>query len=384
MNHNSNKSQKINILVAIDHGGYNGDLAGIGRNLSYTLPNINKKRFNIFLVILGDDGSLKARLAGTDIKIFHLKRKKFDPFILVELMNIIKRENIHLLHLYQYACSDFGRLAGKIMHVPAIVNINDLNYNYPWYQGIADRLLKWSNGYVIAVSEAVKNSGAKVRALDPNKIFVIYNAILTDHLTRPNPIECRELKKHWGISQECQIVGTITRLHDVKGNDILLKSAKIVLQTLPNTHFVIVGDGPLKEQLQKSAKKLGIDQNITFTGHKKNVADLLAIFDVKVIASHTEGFSLAMVEAMAMEKAVIATAVGGIKEILREGENGLLVPPKNPEALAEKILYLLQNEHERNRLGTNAFNESQKYNMASHSKKREAVYEKVLALSQHT
>lgn len=381
MNHTREKSPKINVLVAIDHGGYDGNIAGIGRNLSYMLPNIDKNRFNIFLVILRDDGSLITRLAGTGIKILHLKRKKFDPFTLIEFIKIIKKENIHLLHIHQYASSNFGRLAGKIMRVPTILNIDDLNYNYPWYQWIADRLLKWANDYVIAVSEAVKDSGTNVRVFDPNKIIVIPNAISTGHLKHLDPKECSKLKKHWELKEEYQIVGTITRLHDVKGNDILLRAAKIVLQTLPNTHFVIVGDGPLLEELLNIAKNLNIENSVFFTGYQEDVAGFLSIFDIKVISSNTEGFSFTRLEAMIMGKAVIATDVDGLKEILKHGENGLLVPPQNPEVMAEKIIYLLQNEQERKRLGANAFDESQKFTMDAHMKMREAVYEKAIVRS---
>jgi glycosyltransferase involved in cell wall biosynthesis len=384
MNQAKGKSPKINVLVAADHGGYNGNIAGIGRNLSYILPNIDKNRFNLFLVILRDDGSLKARLAGTGIKIFHLKRKKFDPFILVELINIIKKENIHLLHLYQYGCSNFGRLAGKIMGVPTILNIDDLNYNYPWYQWIADRILRWANEYVIAVSEAVKNSGKKVRALDPDKIIVIPNAISDDHLKHLEQKECCELKKHWGIKEKFLIVGTITRLNDVKGNDILLEAAKIVLKTIPNTLFVFVGDGPLMEEMLNITKKFNIEDNVLFTGYQKDVSDFLSIFDVKVIASNSEGFPLACLEAMIMGKAMVATEVDGLKEILNHGVTGILVPPQNPEAMAEKIIYLLQSEHERKRLGTNALNESRRFTVDSHMKIREKVYEKAIKISRNS
>ncbi len=383
MNHTQGKPHRINILVATDHGGYNGNIAGIGRNLSYKLPHINKKRFNIILVILRDDGSLKARLAGTGIKIYHLHRKKFDPFILIEFIKIIKKENIHLLHLYQYACSNFGRLAGKITGVPTILHAGDLNYYYPWYQWLADRFLAKATDHVIAVSESAKSSYAKIRAIDPNKIIVIPNAVPTGHLKHLGSDECLKLKKQWGLKEECQIVGTITRLHDVKGNDILLKAAQLVLQTLPDTHFVIVGDGPLMDQLKKNACMLKIDRNVTFTGYQKDVAGLLSIFDVKVIASNTEGFSLALVEAMVMGKAVVATAVGGINEILKDNENGLLVPPQHPKAMADKIIHLLQNDPERKRLGECALNDSQRFNMAIHMKMREAFYEKAIAVSQN-
>jgi L-malate glycosyltransferase len=374
----SQRDQKINILVATDHGGYKGNLAGIGRNLSYILPHIDKTRFNIILVVLRDAGSLKSRLQGTGIKIINLRRKKFDPFILYDFIKIIKTENVRLIHLYQYASSNFGRLAGKISGVPVILNANDENYDYPWYQWFADRLLKNIADYVIAVSEAVKSSCAKIRAIDLCKIMVIPNAVSNERFKHLDHQNCQELKKQWGVKEESPIVGTVTRLHDVKANDVFINAAKIVLHTLPDTWFIIVGDGPQMEPLKKIAAELGIEKNIIFTGYQEDVAGFLSIFNVVAVASDTEGCSLALLEAMLMKKAIVATEVGGIKELLQQGDTGLLVPPQNPQKLAEKIIYLLQNEDERERLGLNAFNESKKYSVENHIKMREKLYEKAL------
>jgi glycosyltransferase involved in cell wall biosynthesis len=375
------KEKRINILAVIDHGGYNGNMAGVGRNVSYILPHIDQKRFKVFLAILRDDGSLKTRLKGTGIKIYHLKRKKFDPLTLYDLIKIIRTEKIDLLHLYQYASSNFGRIAGRLTGIPTILHAGDLNYDYPWYQRIADRVLKHATDHVIAVSESAKDSYSSVRKIDPSKIKVIPNAIAKDGLKMLHPEACRDLKKKLNLKVGFSIVGTVTRLHDVKGNEVLLQAARIVLQRLPETYFIIVGDGPLKNKLMQCAQDLGIQNNVIFTGYQNNVSEFLSIFDVKVIASNTEGFSLALLEAMAMGKAIVATEVGGIREILKNGATGMLVPPQNPSAMAEKIVCLIQHPEERKRFGAAAREESRKYSVDRHVGMREKVYEQ--AVSKH-
>lgn len=362
------------MLIVIDHGGYNGKIAGIGRNLSYILPHIDKTRFKVFLSILRDDGSLLKRLDGTGIKVLLLKRKKFDPRTLYDLIRIIKTEHIDLLHLYQYASSNFGRIAGKLTGIPTILNADDTNYDYPWYQRTADRILKNTTNCVIAVSESVKEACGKIRKIDPSKIIVIPNAVSQDHLKHLNDQSQIKFKKNLGIEESGNIVGTITRLHTVKGNDILLHAAGTVLQTLPNTYFIIVGDGPLMNSYINTVKNIGIADKVIFCGYQDNVPAFLSIFDVMVIASSTEGFSLALLEAMIMEKAVVATNIGGIREILRHEVSGMLVPPRDPKSMAEKIIYLLQHKTKRQRLGIEARKISRCYSMERHVKMRENLY----------
>ncbi len=366
---------KINILVAADHGGYKGKLAGVGRYLSYTLPHIDQTRFNVILVILRDGGSVSGRLEGTGIKVFKLQRKKFDFFTLKDFLTIIKTENVHLLHLHQYACSNFGRIAGKLKNVPTIVHCHDLNYDYPWYQRLSDRILKNITQYAVAVSESVKASCVRTRAMDPEKIIVIPNGIPSESMKHLNREKCQAIKLRLGLKKDYKIVGTITRMHAVKGNDVLLKAAHIVLQTLPDTYFVFAGDGPLMENLKDLARNLGIWRNVFFIGFQKDVAGILSIFDIKVIASDSEGCSLALLEAMALGKALVATQMGGIKEIVSQGVSAELVSPQNPEAMADKIISLLQNKNIREKLGSNAYKEAGKYTLRSHIRMLEKFYE---------
>jgi glycosyltransferase involved in cell wall biosynthesis len=299
------KYNKYKILIVIDHGGYHGKIAGIGRSLAYILPHIDKTRFKIVLAILRDDGSLIKKLRKTGVKIFLLKRKKFDPRTLCDLVKIIKKEEIDLLHLYQYASSNFGRIAGKIKGIPTILNADDVNYEYPWYQRIADRMLKNSTDCVIAVSESVKDACSKIRGIDPSKISIIPNAVSQDDLKQLDDQNRIALKKRLGIQDRHHIVGTVTRLHPVKGNDVLLQAAFHVLREIPNTYFVIVGDGPLLTALINKVKKTVYADKIIFCAYQENISAFLSIFDVMVIASNTEGFSLALLEAMIMGKAVV-------------------------------------------------------------------------------
>ena len=327
---------KIKVLIVTDHGGYDGKIAGVGRTLSYILPHFDYERFYVVLVILREDGSLEKRLAGTAIEIIHLKREKFDPRTLFDLIKIVRKKKIDLLHLYQYGSSNFGRIAGMLTGIPIILHAGDLNYDYPWYQMVIDRILRRATDYVLASSEAVKKSCAEIRGIDSSKIAVIPNAIATDNFECLNIEGCRYLKRSLGLKGEWSIVGTVTRLHDVKGNDILLKAAEIVLNILPDTYFVIVGDGPLRTELTDTAHNLGIGDNVIFAGYQENVGAYLSIFDVMAIASNTEGFSLALLEAMTMGKAIVATSIGGMKELLEHEVSGKMVPPRDPDALALK------------------------------------------------
>ncbi len=372
-----NKNRKINVLVAADHAGYQGRLAGVGRYLLNILPRLDRNCFNIILIVLRDTASLKSELKKEGIKLIHLNRKKFDPSTLYDFVKIIRRERIRILHLHQYGTSNFGRIAGKLLGVPTILHAHGPDLNYPIYQWIADRLLAKQTHCALAVSEAVKEECVKNRAIKPHKIIVIPNAIPIENFKHWSPARCQALKSRWNIPPSAPIVGTITRFHEEKGNHYLLEAAAEILQVLPDAYFLFVGDGPLYGQLKQLARKLRIEHNVIFTGFQRDVVGMLSIFDVKAIVSNAEGYSQVLLEAMAMGKAVVATEVGGIKEILKHGETGLLVPARDSHSMTEKIIFLLQNEQERVRLGANAQRGSHQFAIHKHVRNLERQYEKL-------
>ena len=139
------------------------------------------------------------------------------------------------------------------------------------------------------------------------------------------------------------VVGTISFLRDYKGLDYFLDAAVQVLKNFPQTKFWIVGDGPQKETVQRQIEVSGLHANVRLTGFREDIPALLAHMDVFVLASiGAEGIPQALTQALAMERAVVATNIGGIPEVIQDGKSGFLVAPKNSEQLAEKICRLLK------------------------------------------
>ena len=369
---------RINVLFVADHLGYAGKMHGVGRLFSNALPRFNKNKYNVIPCVLRKKDALNDLFISQGIKIRYLGKTKFDPSTFITLLKIIKEEKIDILHLHQYGSSNFGRLAGFVAGVPVIIHSHDTDPNYPFYQRIADLILAHFTDKVIAVSESAKESTIKKRSIREDKVVVMHNAIPLEEFHELTPDQKEKERRSLGINPDYKIIGTVTRLRWEKGNKYFLEAASEVLKLFPKTVFLIVGDGPLREELQNLSKKLNIEENVIFYGFSRNTQRFYSIFDIKVMASVTEASPFTLLEAMAMRKAIVATEVGGLKEILKDGETGLLVPAKDSRMLAQKIIYLLENGQALERLARSAKKESKVYDIDLYIKKLENEYEDLL------
>lgn len=213
----------------------------------------------------------------------------------------------------------------------------------------ADRLvLRWMDA-VVAVSEA---QAEKIRrASVPERLIrVIPNAIGDEAFAPADKVHAEKLRGFFAEPPR-RIVGAAGRLSPEKGFDVLVAAAAQVLQRQPDTGFILFGAGPLREDLVQQIKRLGLNGRFVLAGFRPDVTQFLAHLDLAVLASHTEGLPVFVLEACAAGIAVVATAVGGIPEVIEDGANGLLVPPGQPAALADKILALLGDDARRRLLG---------------------------------
>jgi glycosyltransferase involved in cell wall biosynthesis len=177
-----------------------------------------------------------------------------------------------------------------------------------------------------------------------------------------------------GIGPEQRVVGYVGRLHEEKGLLHLLAAAPAILRTVPDACILLVGDGPQREDLRQRVRELGLEGNVIFEGFRTDVAAVLSMLDVVALPSLTEGFPNVALEAMAVGRAIVASRVEGIGEIVVDGETGLLVPPANPTELAACIVRLLEQPTERARLAGNALRASRRYGLDGYVKALLGVY----------
>jgi glycosyltransferase involved in cell wall biosynthesis len=218
-----------------------------------------------------------------------------------------------------------------------------------------DRLSLPAAHLVVTVCEAFAHeleSGAHVPRA---RIHVQHNSILAEAAASAE--EARAFRERFGISVDARLILAIGRLSSEKAHIDLLQAFSHLRQTHPEleTQLVIVGDGPEREPLQASARSLGLDSRVKFTGQMSNVKPCYAAADVFVLPSHSEGSPYVLLEAMIVHLPVVATAVGGVPEMVEDEKSALLVPARDPQAMAEALARVLTNPELARSIAANAY-----------------------------
>jgi len=201
---------------------------------------------------------------------------------------------------------------------------------------------------IIAISQGEKKILVK-GGINTRKIKVIPDGI--DYSPFEEATSIDYLRKELSFEPEDFLVGIVAHLADHKGHEYLIEATRILKQKAPRIKMIIVGEGPLQMKLSKKVKEIRVEDMVFFLGFREDIPQILSSLDIFVLSSKIEGMGTSIMDAMASSLPVVATRVGGIPKVVVDGETGLLVPPKNPEALAEAILRIYNNRELAERLG---------------------------------
>ena len=359
---------------------------GVTRLLAWWLPRFNKKEFSVSICSLRSKDKAGEYLESLGIKVFYLNRGKFSPLTLIDLLRLTKKHAFDLLHLHGYGATTFGRICSRVTGSPNVVHEHMFDYGMPFYQKLADKLTSKLTDKAIAVSGGVKKFLSQFRSLPEGKIAVIYNGIPLDEyrtLGGENASAAdKGLRNDLGIPNSHAVVGTVGRLHEIKGQMYFLNAAHKVLRGYRNVTFLVVGDGGMMQSLKEHCSKIGIADSVIFTGYREDVASILRIMDIKIIPSLSEGGPLTLFEAMAAGCAIVATDIGALaSEVIENGRTGFLVPSKNSNAIAEKISILIEDPIFREKMVSAGLIASKNFDVNYTVKQIEQCYHELLRVN---
>lgn len=339
--------RKINILHIIDQLPIGG-----AENLLLTLArNINKDRFNLIIGCLNKEGYIAERIKeeGSKVICLEVPRFRYSYKKVFHLIKILKSERIDIVHTHLYQADFWGRLISFFVRVPIVCRTEHGNgnsfknkpllYRMAEYLGI-NRILDNISDAVIYVSETQKKDFVKI-GRSTNRGFVIYNAI--DERLFLTSKSKEYIRACNGFSSSDILIGIIARLTAYKGHKFLFEAMEEVSRKCANVKLLVIGSGDEEHNLRELVCKLTLKKNVLFLGLRKDIPELMKAMDIFVQPSLLEQFGITIAEAMFSGLPVVATNTGGIPEVVKDGETGILVPPRSSEALAEALLRLIQN-----------------------------------------
>jgi glycosyltransferase involved in cell wall biosynthesis len=379
-------NQRLNILQVCDHLGWEGSrMHGVKRLFSWMIPRFDKNRYNVALVSLRKKDLSEETLESMGVDISYLHKSKFDPATLTALLKVMDRQQTDILHLHGYGATTFGRLAGMMRGLPTILHEHANLTDTPWFQKVADRTLAPATDIAIAVSKSTADFVIQARQMPPERVKVVYLGVPLEEFSRTRTVQEVAAARHeLGATPDEFVVGTVTRLHDSKGNSYLVEAAQSVLRDRPKTRFYLFGEGPLRPDLESQARALGLGDRFVFGGFTRDVARTVSAFDISVFPSLWEGTPLTVFEALAMGKAIVATDADGLLDVLTNEHDALIVPKRDAAALAAAMVRLIDTPEDRARLSVHARVTGRQYDIAAFVRKMEQLYDILHRVSRPT
>jgi glycosyltransferase involved in cell wall biosynthesis len=333
--------------------------AGAGGNTLLSAAGMDPDRYEVWVAGC-PGGPLWARAEAAGVRTVQVPRFKEtlspldDLSVLVQLVRLIRAERFTVVHTHSAKGGFLGRLAAWLCRVPLIVHTF---HGFSFHDFMSPLLRRaylalermgrpLTDGF-LAVSPRVAREAVETRLAGPGRVAVAPSAVELDEIpSRPDPAVRAEL----GIPASVPVVGTVGRIDHQKAPLDFVRMAAAVARQRPDARFVMVGAGPLEDEVRAEAARLGVE--VLLTGYRSDAPRVGASFDVFVISSLYEGLGRALTEALASGRPVVATAVNGVPDLVVPGATGLLAPARDPDALARSVAWLLDHPEEGRRMGT--------------------------------
>lgn len=319
------------LIVTLPVGGAEEHLLSLVRNL-------DRNRFDPSVCCIGRSGPIGRELetGGTRVvELGKLEKGGFDGKIVPLLQEMLRNGRTSLLHSHLYHANMYGRLAAFREGVHAVCSIHNTYVHPKPHRRVINWWLARRTPVIIAGSEAIKNDILRYDGVPSGKVRVIPYGVDVEKFAIP--LSRREARNKLGLPLDRFLAGTVGRLEEQKGQSYLVEAAARLRREGMPLSLLLIGSGREEERLRGLVAREGIEEDVLFLGTRRDLPDLFRAMDVFVLSSLWEGLPLALLSAMASGVPVVATRVGGIPEVVRDGVNGYLVPPADPSALAAAL-----------------------------------------------
>ncbi len=331
---------------------------GADENTILNIRGLEQDKFEVDLIVGGEsDPAILAQLAGIKCTVISsLKRNIFpwwDVIALLKLAYFIKKGRYQIVHTHTAKAGFLGRIAAKLSGTPIIVHTLHGTTFHDSINPVAkkiyialERFVAYFTDKFLTVGDDLKNKylDKKIGHLDQHTTicsgFDIAAFVETGRLT--DAIRHQELNKI-GISEDNIVIGTVSRLEPRKGHVYLFQAAKRIIDQFPHAKFLIVGEGYYRTKLEQQVEQLSLSDSIKFIGYRADIAKIISIFDVFLLTSLWEGLPRVLVQAAMLGKPIVTFDVEGAREVVKHGVNGFIVPLRDTESLAQKLLVLVGN-----------------------------------------
>jgi glycosyltransferase involved in cell wall biosynthesis len=303
---------------------------------------------------------------------------------LISLVRLIFEEKPDIVHTHSSKSGILGRLAAKMTGVPHIIHTPHGHVFYGHFGAFASRIFMWVEKIfsvftdrIVALTDGEKNDYINLSVCPPEKLLKIHSGVDVKKFMQANGNRV-EKRRSLGLDQNEAVIGFVGWLLPIKGPDYLLKAMDDVWHEHQEASLVLVGKGDMDVDLRAEARKKNANGKVKFLGWREDIDEIMPLFDMLVLPSLNEGMGRVLVEAMAAGKPVVASRVGGIPDLVRDGETGYLVPPADEEALANGIKKLLDDPANAKQMGLRGQEHCRQFSLEAMIAKLDALYSELI------
>jgi len=392
----------LNVLWLIDHVCYDGSLHGGGRLYWNLLPAFDPARVKVHPFFLRASPEVRRVFANAPVPVEILDKGKYDPTALTTLLRICREREIDVMHLYCYASSSFGRLVGALLGIPTVIHDFDtqIYFPYPLYLKLLDRMLAKKTGRAIAASPLCHAYMRDVRRVPEARITWMPHAIPEERFEAAAKADRTAARDALGVPRDAVLFCAVTKLGPERGNEELLRAFARVAKERPDARLAIVYKPTLyhvvpaeyahldyvkkpekmRDALAAEVEALGLGDRVYRVESLDDPEPWIVACDVVVAPFLNQRFSsVYLLEAFAYGRGVIATDLGEQREVIRSGENGVLVPPGDVAALAAAMLRLVDDASLRRRLGEQAAQDARRFRVSAVADRLADLYQELVA-----
>jgi glycosyltransferase involved in cell wall biosynthesis len=335
-------------------------MGGAERLMVPILKHLSRADFEPFVCALqskeGNPIGDEIRALGIPVECLHIQHLR-DLDALPKIVRYLKRIGADLVHTQLEMANVLGNLSAKLLRLPSVCTIHvmpslEVKPKTRLHQKVEWFALRHFCDRVISVSEESRQYHLGISGAAANQVITIYNGIdLTDFTSVDRDRERAVVRAEWRIPSEAQVLISVAVLRPQKGIQFMIRALPTVLASQLDTYYLVVGDGSHRDSLIEEVENAGVRDRVIFTGMRKEIARLLIASDVFVLPTLTEALPTVLAEAMAAKLPIIASKVGGIPEMIVDGQNGCLVEPENLDQLASACIHILAHPEKRAVMG---------------------------------